>query len=77
MKKINILEFCNEIQENLETFQEEMITRNFSNRNQSEWFRLLGDYLGILPKFEIDDDYYQINQQEDPKLLSFKNDVDE
>ena len=56
MKKVNVVEFCEFINEYLETFQEDMESRNFSNRNQREWFKLLGDYLGVSNKREGDDD---------------------
>lgn len=52
LKKINIVEFCEFINENMDAFQEEIESRNFSNRNQGEWMKLLQDYLGLNKSFD-------------------------
>ena len=52
LKKINIVEFCEFINENMDVFQEEVESRNFSNRNQGEWMKLLQDYLGLNKSFD-------------------------
>lgn len=77
MKKINVIEFCEFINENLEAFQEDMESRNFSNRNQKEWFKLLQDYLGLNKVFEITEDEEEMNRFADIEEQYLEDDEDE
>ena len=46
-KKITVEEFVEELRENFLYFKQDMIDKNFSVRNENEWFKLLSDYLCI------------------------------
>jgi len=57
MKKIDVREFFCLFEDELDSFKDEMIVRNFSKRNQKQWFKLMGDYLGFSsPELDIDTD---------------------
>lgn len=60
LKKNSVVPFVREIMDNLESFEADMIERNFSARNNKEWFKLLGDYLDLTlieRDFSKDDDF--------------------
>lgn len=55
MKKIDVSEFVDIIEESLDSFKDEMITRNFSKRNAKKWFKMMGDYFAF-GSDSLDDD---------------------
>jgi hypothetical protein len=71
MKKTTIDSFCTEIEISLEAFKKDMISRKFSNRNNKEWFKMLGDYLDFNEDLVEDVDYAD---EEKPEISDFLDD---
>lgn len=78
LKKISVIDFCEYLKENLEDFEQEMMAKNFSSRNQREWFKLLTDYLGLISKRE--QDFFELDgedSEEDDLSEQWDTDDDE
>ena len=64
MKKIDAQAFTDDVSVHLESFLSDMVSRNFSKRNKNEWFKLLGDYLGLsLPNKNSDLNDIEYNEE--------------
>lgn len=64
MEKIELADFVRLLHQDLHEFHLYMKERNFSPRNNNEWFRLLADYLGAS---EWEERLERLNENEDPE----------
>ena len=64
MKKIDIDTFCSDMETTLVYFRKDMVSKNFSKRNSTEWFKMLGDYFGI-DSVTLDKKYDAIEEDSD------------
>ena len=65
VKKIDIEEFIDLVEGEIDAFKDEMITRNFSKRNQKQWFKMMGDYLGCTSTGALDNCSSMLDEDDD------------